>query len=60
MIFMGRAIFGMSVKRLLENIMHAIIAKEKPANMPKLKGMQRLKPTFAALFIDIILLGPGV
>jgi hypothetical protein len=31
-----------------------------PENMPKLNTMPFLKPTFLALFIDIMLLGPGV
>jgi hypothetical protein len=44
----------------VENIKHKIITTKKPANIPKLKTIPFLKPTFFALFIDIILLGPGV
>jgi hypothetical protein len=44
----------------VENIKHKIITTKKPANIPKLKTIPFLKPTFFALFIDIILFGPGV
>jgi hypothetical protein len=51
---------GIILYNTVENIKHNIITIEKPAKMPKLNIMPFLNPTFVALFIDIILLGPGV
>jgi hypothetical protein len=36
------------------------LQQKKPVSIPKLKTIPFLKPTFFALFIDIILFGPGV
>jgi hypothetical protein len=44
----------------VEKIKHNIITTKKPVRIPKLNGMAFLNPTFFALFIDIILFGPGV
>jgi hypothetical protein len=57
---MGSCILGTSAYKTVEKIKHKIITTKKPANIPKLKTSPFLKPTFLALFIDIILFGPGV
>jgi hypothetical protein len=59
-IFIGSCILGTIVYKTVENNKHKIITTKNPVNMPKLKFMPFLNPTFFALFIDIILLGPGV
>jgi hypothetical protein len=57
---MGSCIRGITVKRNLENSRHKIITIEKPVKIPRLNGIALLKPTLAALLMDIMLLGPGV
>jgi hypothetical protein len=57
---MENCILGTTVYKTVENIKHKIITIKKPVNIPKLNIMPFLKPTFLALFIDIILFGPGV
>ena len=37
-----------------------IITRKKPVNIPKLNGKAFRNPFWAALFIDMILFGPGV
>jgi hypothetical protein len=59
-IFMGSCILGTSVYKTVENIRHKIITTRNPVNIPKLNAIPFLKSTFFALFIDIILFGPGV
>jgi uncharacterized membrane protein YjjB (DUF3815 family) len=59
-IFIGSCIFGIIVYKTEEKIKHRSITKKKPAKIPKLNIMPFLKPTFLALFMDIILFGPGV
>jgi hypothetical protein len=51
---------GTAVNSTVENIKHKTITIKKPVNIPRLNTMLFLKPTFFALFIDIILFGPGV
>jgi hypothetical protein len=58
--FMGSCILGINVYKTVENTKHKIITTKKPANIPRLKTIPLLKPTFFVLFIDIILFGPGV
>jgi hypothetical protein len=59
-IFIGSCIFGTNEYKTVENIKHKIITTKNPASIPKLKTIPFLKPTFFALFIAIILFGPGV
>jgi hypothetical protein len=57
---MGNCIRGILVYNTVEKIVHNTITINIPAKIPQLKTIPFLKPTFAALFIDVILLGPGV
>jgi hypothetical protein len=57
---MGNCIFGTIVYKTDEKIRHNIITTKKPKKIPKLNIMPFLKPTFLALFMDIMLFGPGV
>jgi hypothetical protein len=57
---MGNCILGTIVYKTVEKIRHKTITMESPVNIPKLNTMPFLNPTFLALFIDIILFGPGV
>jgi hypothetical protein len=57
---MGNCIRGILVYNTAEKTVHNTITINIPAKIPQLKTIPFLKPTFAALFIDIILFGPGV
>jgi hypothetical protein len=57
---MGSCMRGMIAYNALEKITHNAITIKKPVNNPRLKTMLFLKPKTFALFMDMILLGPGV
>jgi len=59
-IFIKNWILGTTLYKNEETNRHSIISIKPPVKTPRLKLMPFLKPTFFALFIDMILFGPGV
>jgi hypothetical protein len=59
-VFITGCILGTIENNNEENVMHSIITVNIPRQLPQLKMKPFLKPALAAIFIDIIFMGPGV
>jgi len=59
-IFIGNCTFGITLYKNEEKNKHNSITKKLPISIPKLNFIPLLNPNLFALFIDIILFGPGV
>ncbi len=57
---MGSLIRGIRADRAPQRAVHSSMTTVKPAQIPKLKGRARRKPSRPPLDMDISVLGPGV